>query len=159
MWGSETHGLLIHDAGQRQNKNIILCYKLSPLSELMHLFFVHFISLFNVQRNELYLFAKAPSPEPNWKTFEENAFLKKKENKQKVIFFFLFACFAAPYVLCHRPTLSIYSLLKEKKNSFHIMHKLLRWLICMNIEHVQVLYRYWFRGWLNIKSNIEEHNR
>lgn len=100
MWGSETHGLLIHDAGQRQNKNIILCYKLSPLSELMHLFFVHFISLFNVQRNELYLFAKAPSPEPNWKTFEENAFLKKKENKQKVIFFFFCLHVLLPHMFC-----------------------------------------------------------
>lgn len=118
MWGSETHGLLIHDAGQRQNKNIILCYKLSPLSELMHLFFVHFISLFNVQRNELYLFAKAPSPEPNWKTFEENAFLKKKENKQKVIFFFFFVCMFCCPICFVSPGHSINLFIVKRKKEF-----------------------------------------
>lgn len=74
---------------------------------------------------------------------------------------FFFACFAAPYVLCHQGH-SICSLLKKKRKRKdvvppHIMHKLLRWLICMNIEHVQVLDHYWFRGWVNIKSDYEDH--
>lgn len=66
-------------------------------------------------------------------------------------------CFVSP-----GQSINLFIVKKKKRNDKkmffpHVTHKLLRWLICMNIEHVQVLYHYWFRGWLDIKSDYEEH--
>lgn len=63
-----------------------------------------------------FLFVKPhPSPELNWKLniYWRKCILEKNENKQK-----MFACLAAPYVLCHRATLSICSLFKKGKRCF-----------------------------------------
>lgn len=129
-------------------------------------FFVDFILTDCLMCNVMSFFLFVKPPPPPWDKLKMKHLFKKmhfgKKNGNKKWLFF--ACFAAPYVLCHRANLSICSLLKKKKKwndkkmfPPHVTHKLLRWLICMNIEHVQVLYHYWFRGWLDIKSDYEEH--
>lgn len=124
-------------------------------------FFVDFISMdcwtCNVMSFFLLCLTPPPLPWAKLKTkhlLKKKCILEKKKTNKKC-----FACFAAPHVLCHRATLSICSLFFKKKGkdvSPMLTHKLLRWLICMNIEHVQVLYHYWFEDWLNIKSDYED---
>lgn len=102
-------------------------------------FFMDFILTDCLTCNELLpSLLNPPPPELNWKQniCWRKCILEKKENKQKIIILHVLL----PLMFCVTGPLyqSVHCLKKEEVVSPHIAHKLLRWLICMNIEHVQV---------------------
>lgn len=126
------------------------------------LFFFWWISSWwtveHVMWRAFFLFVKPPLPWAKLKTkhlLKKNAFWKKRKQTKNVLHVLL------PLMFCVTGPLyqSVHCLKKkeEKDVSPMLTHKLLRWLICMNIEHVQVLYHYWFEDWLNIKSDYEDN--